>query len=259
MNIISVLGCGWLGAPLAKELVELGHTVKGSTTTESKIKELELLGVNPYLLTLDAVRAGESDFLNSEILVVCVTPKCLAPVDDLIHQIERSNIQHVIFISSTSVYHEDEYIINEQSDLKPTPLAKLEEEFRFNDCFTTTILRFGGLFGYDRKPGNFHKDGKKIKNPEGVVNMIHQDDCIAIIAKIIKNKVWKTTFNACADSHPTRRDFYTKMTLAQGRSKPEFDDESPFSIKDISSDKLKNTLDYTFKYSDLLNVVEAVK
>jgi nucleoside-diphosphate-sugar epimerase len=256
MKSVSILGCGWLGTPLAQCLVELDYVVKGSTRSEEKAKKLTSMGVESFVLTLDELRESGSDLLKSEILVIAVTPKSLAPVDELIHQIERSNIRHVIFISSTSVYFEDEYIITEQSDLKPTPLTKLEEEFRFNDSFTTTILRFGGLFGYDRKPGNFFKEGKKVKNPDGVVNMIHQDDCVAIIERVINTNTWKTTFNACADTHPTRRDFYTKMALDLGKPKPEFDEDSPFSIKDVNSDKLKNTLSYEFKYPDLMDVKE---
>jgi len=254
MNSISILGCGWLGKPLAKELVDLGHVVKGSTTSETKVNELSSMGVEPYLLTVDDLKEGKTDFLDSDVLVICVTPKKLAEVDELIHRIEQSNTEHVLFISSTSVYYDDEYIINELSHLKPTPLAKLEEEFRFNDNFSSTILRFGGLFGYERNPGNFFKEGKEIQNPDGVVNMIHQDDCIGIIAKIIKDQVWKTTLNACADSHPTRREFYTKMTQDAGHSKPEFDEDSEFSIKHVSSEKLKNTLSYEFKYPDLMEV-----
>jgi 3-hydroxyisobutyrate dehydrogenase-like beta-hydroxyacid dehydrogenase len=32
MTKISILGCGWLGFPLAKALLKDGFTVKGSTT-----------------------------------------------------------------------------------------------------------------------------------------------------------------------------------------------------------------------------------
>jgi 3-hydroxyisobutyrate dehydrogenase-like beta-hydroxyacid dehydrogenase len=47
---ISILGCGWLGFPLGKYLVEKGHFVKGSTTSESKIALLSKVGIEPFLL-----------------------------------------------------------------------------------------------------------------------------------------------------------------------------------------------------------------
>ncbi|MEZ7854793.1 MAG: SDR family NAD(P)-dependent oxidoreductase, partial [Cyclobacteriaceae bacterium] len=31
---ISILGCGWLGLPLARQLVQQGHQIKGSTTSQ---------------------------------------------------------------------------------------------------------------------------------------------------------------------------------------------------------------------------------
>ena len=254
MSTISVLGCGWLGQPLAKQLVEQGHDVKGSTTTESKIQTLEFFKVQPFLLKVSDLIHTTTEFLDSEILIICVPRKKLVDVDELINKIERSNIKHVLFISSTSVYYEDDIITVEISDLKPTPLAKMEEAFRFNACFTSTILRFGDLFGYERNPINFMPKGKKMTNPQGMLNMIHQDDCIAIISKIIKNQVWKTTFNACADTHPTRNNFYTKIALEAGRSKPEFDQNSPFFSMEVNSDKLKNTLDYKFIHADLMNL-----
>ena len=52
MKTISLLGCGWLGLPLAKQLIEKGYTVKGTTTTEDRMSVLECAGVVPYLPAL---------------------------------------------------------------------------------------------------------------------------------------------------------------------------------------------------------------
>lgn len=41
MQKISVLGCGWLGLPLSKKLIESGFVVKGSTTSSEKLSQLE--------------------------------------------------------------------------------------------------------------------------------------------------------------------------------------------------------------------------
>ena len=42
---VSILGCGWLGLPLAKALIGEGYTVKGSTTTPAKLNLLKEEGV----------------------------------------------------------------------------------------------------------------------------------------------------------------------------------------------------------------------
>ena len=39
-NRIGVLGCGWLGLPLAKSLIKNNYTVYGTTTNKSKIELL---------------------------------------------------------------------------------------------------------------------------------------------------------------------------------------------------------------------------
>ena len=47
---ISLLGCGWLGIPLASSLVKKGFAVKGSTTSSDKLEILKSEGVIPYLI-----------------------------------------------------------------------------------------------------------------------------------------------------------------------------------------------------------------
>jgi nucleoside-diphosphate-sugar epimerase len=128
--------------------------------------------------------------------------------------------------------------------------------FTENHRFQTTVLRFGGLFGYDRKPGNFFPKGRIIDNPGGFVNMIHRDDCIRIIERIIAKNIWNETFNGCADTHPTRREFYTKAALNLGYEVPTFNETGSGEYKIISNQKLKTMLEYEFKYPDLLNIKE---
>lgn len=52
MTKISILGCGWLGFPLAKALLLKGFSVKGSTTSSEKLATLEKAGITPFLITL---------------------------------------------------------------------------------------------------------------------------------------------------------------------------------------------------------------
>ncbi|WP_321539617.1 NAD(P)-binding domain-containing protein [Flavobacterium piscinae] len=48
MKQISILGCGWLGMPLAKHLLQKGYSIKGSTTTETKLELLQNEGITPF-------------------------------------------------------------------------------------------------------------------------------------------------------------------------------------------------------------------
>ena len=50
MKQISILGCGWLGFPLAQQLMCQGFQIKGATTSESKLSVLQNAGISPFLL-----------------------------------------------------------------------------------------------------------------------------------------------------------------------------------------------------------------
>ena len=74
---ISILGCGWLGLPLAEKLIETGYEVKGSTTSENKLDILQSHKIEPFLVTLseDKITGTISEFLNeSEILIIDIPP-----------------------------------------------------------------------------------------------------------------------------------------------------------------------------------------
>jgi 3-hydroxyisobutyrate dehydrogenase-like beta-hydroxyacid dehydrogenase len=55
MKQISILGCGWLGFPLAISLVQKGYVVKGSTTSLEKQDLFLKNGILPYAIQLNAV------------------------------------------------------------------------------------------------------------------------------------------------------------------------------------------------------------
>ena len=74
MKNISILGCGWLGKPLATSFLEDGFHVKGSTTSEEKIEVLEALGIETYLVDISEYEEFDS-FLNSDILIIAITSK----------------------------------------------------------------------------------------------------------------------------------------------------------------------------------------
>jgi len=251
---ISVFGCGWLGEPLAISFIQKGFSVNGSTTSKSKIKIFASKGIHPFLLNLESISSNIKSFLNSEILVVNIPSKNIEGFKNLISFIEKSPIQKVIFISSTSVYDNSEEIITEKTPVKKCTLIEIEQLFQLNSSFKTTIIRFSGLLGYNRKPGNFFKNGKTIPNPKGVVNMIHRDDCISIIEQIIIQNHWNEVFNACADTHPNRREFYNKAFLDIGLKLPVFNENDALQLKNISNLKLRSSLNFNFKYSDLMKL-----
>ena len=251
MRNVSILGCGWLGKSLAISLLDEGYSIKGSTTREEKLELLEANNIEPFIVDITAFEEFD-DFLNSDILIIAITSKDIDGFETLISQIENSSIQKVIFISSTSVYGRKNKVMTEEDVVLKSPLTAIENLFRENTFFETTIIRFAGLFGDERHPSNWFKNERKIPQPKGFVNMIHKVDCIEIIHEIIDQNCWNETFNACSNHHPTRREFYTIAKLIADFKAPEFEENEVYEWKIISSKKVQKILDYTFIHDNLL-------
>ena len=170
-----------------------------------------------------------------------------AQVSSLIEELISHKIPKVLFVSSTSVYPDVNREVFENEELEPEKgsgqaLKIVENMLLARKEFKTTIVRFGGLVGYDRLPGRFLAAKKDVANADAPVNIIHQDDCIEIISQIIEQDIWGEVFNACADEHPLRKDYYIKAAVKVGLEPPVFAENKDLSYKLINSDKLKKTV-----------------
>jgi len=270
MTKISILGCGWLGFPLAKTLITKGNSINGSTTSENKLSILKDAGINPFLITLESEGISENiaDFLaESEILIIDIPPKLRAvdpnvekkafveKIKNLIPFIEKSSIKKALFVSSTSVYGDDNSVITEETIPNPETesgkqLVLAENLLRENQNFETTILRFGGLIGEDRHPVKHLAGKENLENPDAPINLIHLNDCIGIIEEIINQSKWNEVFNAVAPFHPTREEFYIQKAIEMNLPEPKFSSEKSNIKKVISSEKIETILRYKFKLDE---------
>ena len=257
MKTISILGSGWLGLPLTQHFILKGYHVKASTTSKSRLSELRHINAEPFIVDIDLLSSNIRDFLQADILIINIPSKNIAGFLRLAEQVERSTISNVVFISSTSVYNNNNKTISESDSAESilSPLISIENIFRNSSNIKTTILRFGGLIGYNRNPGNFLKKSTLISNPDSYVNLIHQDDCIEIISQIVSQEAWQETFNCCADTHPTKREFYTQAIKSVGGTVPQFSESETKSYKIISNQKVREFLNYTFLHPNLLNTI----
>jgi nucleoside-diphosphate-sugar epimerase len=269
MKQISILGCGWLGLPLAKALLKNGFSVKGSTTSIDKLSIIENLGIQPFWLDLESNNVSgdiETFLQGSETLIIDIPPKLrgnskedfIGKIATLIPFIEKSAIENVLFVSSTSVYGDTSAALSVTEETKTCPetesgrqLVAVEQLLQTNIHFKTTILRFGGLIGEDRHPIRFLAGRKNLENPKAPINLIHQTDCIGIILEILRQNSWNETFNAVAPFHSSREAYYTQKAIDLGLDLPEFNDESPLFGKTILSTKVENVLGYTFSKPNL--------
>jgi nucleoside-diphosphate-sugar epimerase len=260
--LISILGCGWLGFPLAKYLIEKGHSVKGSTTSESKITLLSESKIEPFLLKfLPEIESKNLDyFLNSEVLIICIPPRAgkygedfhVQQIESLIQHLPSSPIQSIIYTSSTSVYPDFNREVNEDDEvIENHALIKVENLLK-KLSQNVTILRCGGLMGEERIPAKYFA-GKTINTGEIPVNYVHQMDVIQIITMILEKDFWNETFNVVSPLHPIRKEIYLKNCEDLGFEKPIFEEPiEPIPYKIISPQKLILRADYRFLFSNPL-------
>ena len=74
---IAILGCGWLGLPLAKSLLSKRYEIAGSTTSENKLEVLKNAGIFPFQIQLDEneIIGNIQDFLKeTDVLVIDIPP-----------------------------------------------------------------------------------------------------------------------------------------------------------------------------------------
>lgn len=262
---ISILGCGWYGLALAESLVEKGYHVKGSTTSSERLNTLKELGIDSYLVNFSTEDATyDPEFFQSDVLFIAIPPKRKSGESDYYPQkinaickaATSNNVKHIILISSTGVYENTGKEFNELDSPQPISesgkaLLSAENTALAQKDSTTTILRFGGLFGPDRNPGRFLTGKKSIPNGLAPVNMIHLNDCLAISHTILEQESFGRIYNACSPQHPSRIDFYTHYSISANEVAPDFVQELK-EWKIINSVNIPLYLKYIFK-EDLIS------
>ncbi len=264
MNLkkISVLGCGWLGQPLAVELIKSGYQINGSTTREDNLISLSKVGIQSYLINItdQSIKGKIELFLESDLLIFNIPPVRRPDILDfypkliglLLPHIEKSSIKKVLFISSTSVYQNINGTVDETTIPEPekdSGMAILKAESMLQNCdkFKTTILRFAGLAGPDRHPGRFLAGKTGLSGALNPVNLIHLDDCIGIIISIVKNEKWGKIYNGCYPNHPTKMEFYTHAATQLGLTPPDFSLDKRSDFKVVNGQKVERELNYQYK------------
>ena len=266
---VSIVGCGWLGLPLAKFLISKNFSVKGSTARVEKLNLLEKFGIVPYLVQLNPDLIGNSlnAFFDSDIAIINIPPGRKSGSDDYVLKMQNLNaainsspIKKVIFISSTSVYPNNNFLVNEESDIDISEGALrmfyAEDVFRKNSNLQTTIIRMAGLIGPDRHPGRFFGGRENTPNGLAPVNLIHLEDCIGLIYEVINRNFWNKTMNGVAPSHPRKQDFYVQASMKYNGSKASFIPEKG-DFKIVESKIVGNELPYQFKYPNLMECLNS--
>lgn len=243
---LAIIGLGRLGKKLALELKNLGYTVYGTTRSEAKNEAFQNISLKSELLNFPHLPSKE--LLEAEIVVLNIPP--FSEIVEWQKKWPWNKNAWIIFVSSTSVYGQSMGVLTENDtpcpDTSNGQILERQEKFIKETFNSSTIIRLGGLLGENHRP-HFYLSGKKnLPNPLAPVNLVHEDDAIGFVLKIIEMNNRNETFNLVCPEHRSRVDFYSELCLKHGLPIPEFDENDRSSGKLISGQKAEKI--YTFKW-----------
>jgi len=262
---IAILGCGWMGLPIAVNLQEKGYHMHGATTTPSRQSLIGENGIKPFLINVreKGIEGDISSFLETDLLYINIPPRRResriakvypAMIQCILDSISGTPLKGIIFISATSVYGSSTQLITEEDEVNPQTasgeaLVSAERLIQQQEL-PWIIIRLSGLVGKQRHPVKFLAGRQNIPQGNEVVNLIHLKDCIGLTCKVIEQQPWGEIFNGVADNHPSRKAYYTYTAQKYGLPSPEFAPDHNPPRKWISNEKSIRDLNYQYEFPD---------
>ncbi len=270
-STVAVLGCGWLGLPLAKKLLSQGYRVLGTTTTPEQLPLLAAAGIEARLLQLgnDFSAAAEANLVTwlqqADTLVINIPPRAAVAggYPQLLRPLHRAvaaaRIKSVLFVSTSGVYPDEPRLMRETDAVSTRDAASdvLRTEGHFVPRYgqwQSTVVRLGGLIGPERPPGRFLAGRRNLPQGAAPTNLLHLTDAVGVLSTIIDQAIWGHTFNVCSLLHPLRQEFYPAAATFLGLEPPTFLPESTGG-KTIDSNRVRSLVPYSFQYDDVLAAI----
>lgn len=231
-------GCGWLGGYLASHFSST-HKIIGTSRSEEKAQNLISMGVSPLLFSLgDALTPLQKEAAGS-ILILNIPPgrrtqdltEFARQMRELIAAVavdETNAPATIIFISTTSVYGDQQGKLTVQSPVMPqTASGKTHveiEQYLLQAAPTSAyVLRLAGLTGPDRHPVNTLA-GRTLTGATQTVNLVHVADVVRVIEALLTKRPQQKVWHLCSTDHPMRGEYYPKLAEQSGLEAIEFTD-----------------------------------
>ncbi len=276
---VAILGCGYVGLELARQLIEAGHDVTGVRRSTEGLAAVEATGA----------RAVEADVTDRESLAAVpdadavvfaassggrdATAAREVYVEGLRTAVgafagRENPPERLVYTSSTGVYgdHSGDWV-DETTPVEPTTektrvLAAAEQVAReeaVNQGIDGCVVRFAGLYGPER-----YRLERYIEGPvtEGFLNMLHREDAAGTVRFALEEATDEELLLAVDDEPVDRWELADWLADQCGVDRPEkltkderLDDESLSAAarrrilteKRCSNDRLRS-LGYEFAY-----------
>ena len=218
MAKILIVGCGDLGAAIAKRLVDEEHEVVGLRRSIQTLPRMQMLQGD----VADAASLQALVALMPEIVIYCVAASGQTDAayqaqyvtglkNILASQSRNQQLQHVFFVSSTRVYGQETTAILDESitalpaDFGGERLLEAEHLLSSLPCNATT-LRLSGIYGPGRlRMINLAKSPQQWPSKNSWSNRIHRDDAADFIVFLVQRILTEQAIASCyivTDSKP---------------------------------------------------------
>ena len=280
-----IVGCGYVGFPLAAELARRGHEVFGLRRSNTTATALQAVGVTPLQADITQPATLASLPRDFDWVVSCVASggggaeeyrqlylQGLANLTDwLVPTAVRSNLAlpRLVYTSSTGVYGQnDGSLVDETSPTEPameTARVLVETEKLLlatgrEKNFPAMILRAAGIYGPERGYllKQFLRGEARIEGAGArTLNMIHRDDLVRALITTLECGRAGEIYNAVDDEPVSQLEFFKWLAAKLGKPLPPAAPEDlaaprkrGLTNKRITNQKLKTELCFTFTFPD---------
>jgi nucleoside-diphosphate-sugar epimerase len=223
-----VLGCGYTGKRLAKEAVERGYEVVGTSRDEDSLDHLRDIGATPVKWDVleNDLRGIEQHFGPDTALVYSIptiyrkydderdgVPRHVAPVKKVLSGAREHGLERFIYLSSTSVYGDSkgDWVDETTSTDPASPYGRMREDIEefllgAKVPFPVNVARLVGIYGPDRTIVDYIESGRYKLVDGGVkpTNRIHVDDIVESVLKMVESDSTQSRIYNVCDGHPLR-------------------------------------------------------
>ncbi|MEW4451708.1 SDR family oxidoreductase [Bremerella sp. JC817] len=256
-----VVGCGYVGRPLAAAWQLAGDKVFATTRQQGRARQFENAGWLPILADVTKPETlrhlPEADTV---VFAVGYDPKGEATreqvyAEGLKNVLENlpESTRRLVFVSTTGVYGDAAgQTVDENTPCDPArpggkAFVEAESYLRNHPIWSqrSVILRMAGIYGPDRIPRSADiQAGKPIPAPGGgALNLIHVDDCVAAIRLAADAEVVSPVYIVSDGTPVDRRDYYREVARLLNAPEPTFeepDPDSPAGRRSQSDRKMSN-------------------
>jgi nucleoside-diphosphate-sugar epimerase len=230
-----IIGCGYVGARLARQYLDRGEGVLGLVRSDEGLGRLSALGIPG--IRKDLARDDLGDLPLQGARVFHLAPPPARGVEDthtrrLVAAFARAGQPgRVVYVSTTGVYGDcGGAWVDESWPIQPAAdrarrrwdAEQALRRWSLESGGELVILRVAGIYGPDRLPLERIRQGLPLVRPEEApyTNRIHADDLVAALVAAMERGESAAVYNAC-DGHPsTMTDYFLAVAEATGLPRP---------------------------------------